>query len=454
MIELFILGFAASIRNIFTKRSISLEGWFLFVFIFSFLISIAYADLPDWFLKLLLFNKGFSRFPFRLYSLVIFSAAFFIAKGLDYFRNAHHRRKKITDWFFASVLFLGILFLSLRIVLHRPVLGGEVFFLFHNIVIFLSLVCFLIAYFKPKYSYLFVFFIIWDLLIVGYVYCDNRFQAYGLAKQDLYKHSFLRVQDQGWISQLPKRRMPYRVLIVSPNTYGEEGEINLETGYFYHKLRHPFGYCGSTSIYRLNKFRDIEDHKHPIFDILGVDFFYVKQRKQELTSDATKLLANQNALPLISTTNKARLFNDNQQMVETLYKGKDEAGSVVYLSNDDLGEDAKLFAEFINNAPQEPLAVNIDSISYNSSEVDFSFVTPSNIIVTLSEPWLPFWKAYIDGRETKYYQAYGIIQAIFLPAGLHRVRFVYTFPMHLIFISIISQMVLIAFSAIYLRKQK
>lgn len=459
-ILLSLVGFIITINNIVSKKSSSFEKWFLVVFIFSFTVSVFYAYFPQWFLKLLLFQKGFSRFPFRLYSLVMFSVAFFVAKGLDYSIAIHIGKSKKARYLFIIVLLVGVLFFLLRIWLHNPVLGGDKFFLFHNAIILLSLICLALIYIRPKYSWFIIFFLICDLSIVAYVYCSNRFQAYGLAKQDLYKHSFLRLQDQKWISQLPKTEIPYRILILGPDVYGEEGEVNRETGYVYNKLRHPFGYCGSTSIYRLNKFRAIDNLNHPIFDLLGVKFFYKKEKGKNLNSDYLKyidmadsqVLVNQNVLPLIFAANKIKVFKDNPQLLEALYKGEDRLKNTVYLSADDLGEETELFSKFSNIISDETPKIRLDSVVYKSNKVEFSILAPSDIILVLSEPWLPFWKASIDGKETKIHQAYGILQAISVPKGSHSVRFNYTFPIYLIFISTISQIVLIFLAVAYAKK--
>jgi uncharacterized membrane protein YfhO len=45
--------------------------------------------------------------------------------------------------------------------------------------------------------------------------------------------------------------------------------------------------------------------------------------------------------------------------------------------------------------------------------------------LVLSEVYYPGWHAQIDGRETALYQTDGALQGIVVPAGTHRVRFVF-----------------------------
>ena len=51
--------------------------------------------------------------------------------------------------------------------------------------------------------------------------------------------------------------------------------------------------------------------------------------------------------------------------------------------------------------------------------------------LVLLESYDPGWRAWVDGRAVPVYPANGLFQAIAVPAGVHRVRWVY-FPSSLI----------------------
>ena len=65
----------------------------------------------------------------------------------------------------------------------------------------------------------------------------------------------------------------------------------------------------------------------------------------------------------------------------------------------------------------------IDRFSLNSVEVDVD--TPDPALLVLAEAWYPGWQAGIDGREARCIPANGWMRSVLVPAGRHRVRFVY-----------------------------
>jgi hypothetical protein len=45
--------------------------------------------------------------------------------------------------------------------------------------------------------------------------------------------------------------------------------------------------------------------------------------------------------------------------------------------------------------------------------------------LVLADPWFPSWQATVDGRPARMYRANGLVRAVPVPAGKHRVRFTY-----------------------------
>ncbi len=45
--------------------------------------------------------------------------------------------------------------------------------------------------------------------------------------------------------------------------------------------------------------------------------------------------------------------------------------------------------------------------------------------LVLSDTYYPGWKAYVDGREERIYQADYFLRAVFLSSGLHKVKFIF-----------------------------
>lgn len=450
---LLLIGLCVSLKKNKTKN-IAAQNWFLFIFISSFLFCLWYAYFPGFILKLFLLEKGLTRYPFRFYYILMFATAFFVARGIDYFLDNNFKKSRFGSLIFWFAVCSGIFLFVLKVSLGRPVFGGRGYFFFSNILALMALILFVIVYLRPRWIWLCAFLLILDLGLVEYVLIDNLDAAYGFksANKNWYKYSFLREQDQYWIKSLPQTDIPYRVYIIP----FEERPITAGTGYIFNKLRHPFGYDGGVGLSRMLYFKDILDATHPIFDILGVRIFYVNEGFYDQMEDKTKprlyLLLNDNSLPLMFFLKQARFFDTDAEVIDSVYKGDSQIREVVYLSRESTGKDVTLFNKFVDLGKDKKLNAQLANITYSSSKVQFLISSPEDIIFVLSEPWLPPWRAWIDGQTTRIYQAYGLIQAILIPAGIHSVRFVYTFPIQLIFISIVGQIGVVIFSIIILRK--
>jgi uncharacterized membrane protein YfhO len=74
--------------------------------------------------------------------------------------------------------------------------------------------------------------------------------------------------------------------------------------------------------------------------------------------------------------------------------------------------------------PGEACSVRV--ISYGSEQIQLQVSSPSNRLLVLSEIFYPAgWKAYLDGQETRIYRADYLLRAVYLPAGDHRISFLF-----------------------------
>lgn len=64
-------------------------------------------------------------------------------------------------------------------------------------------------------------------------------------------------------------------------------------------------------------------------------------------------------------------------------------------------------------------------VSYLPNEVIIKSTSETNQLLFLSDNYYPGWKAFIDGIETKIYRADYTFRAVVVPAGDHKVQFVY-----------------------------
>ncbi|MCX5884757.1 MAG: YfhO family protein [Proteobacteria bacterium] len=83
--------------------------------------------------------------------------------------------------------------------------------------------------------------------------------------------------------------------------------------------------------------------------------------------------------------------------------------------------------EFIRKGtePVPGIKESVKISEYKNDTIEITVSLPTPKILVLSETFYPGWKAYLDGRETKIYQANYAFRAVPLPAGTHRIAMVY-----------------------------
>ena len=64
-------------------------------------------------------------------------------------------------------------------------------------------------------------------------------------------------------------------------------------------------------------------------------------------------------------------------------------------------------------------------VSYRSQRIELDTSGDGAAILVLADTWYPGWRAYVDGRETPVLRANYVTRAVALPAGEHRVEFVF-----------------------------
>jgi hypothetical protein len=82
--------------------------------------------------------------------------------------------------------------------------------------------------------------------------------------------------------------------------------------------------------------------------------------------------------------------------------------------------------EALTLAPaREPLAFppEVELIARKTDEIAAEVTLPAPAWVIFSELWYFPWRAKVDGKPVHLYRAYNVLQAVRVPAGLHRVHF-------------------------------
>lgn len=139
---------------------------------------------------------------------------------------------------------------------------------------------------------------------------------------------------------------------------------------------------------------------------------------EEVARESDRILyRNKSVLPRAFVAQEWEVFPDRQEMLRRLVEENAELRRVVFLEEDP-GISAQTTDESTTSAPVTWLEKGP-----NRYAVRAEAATPS--ILFLSNNYLPYWKAFIDGEPVKLLRADYAFQAVSLPAGSHEVAFEY-----------------------------
>src|SRR3989339_765258 len=137
-------------------------------------------------------------------------------------------------------------------------------------------------------------------------------------------------------------------------------------------------------------------------------------------------------------------------------------------------EKEKMSAKMLEQSfePQKAIMLNesipetLDNVKYDGKEavitkyeenkIDLEVESSGNSMLFISEVYYPEWKAYVDGKETKIYQAFGLFRSIYLPKGKHNVEFRWDAKIFYIgaSVSLFIAFLIIFYGSLLLKKEK
>ena len=79
-------------------------------------------------------------------------------------------------------------------------------------------------------------------------------------------------------------------------------------------------------------------------------------------------------------------------------------------------------------SPQDSGGDEVEILSYEPERVVISANLAEEGYLVLTDAHYPGWRALIDGLETPIYRADILFRAVYLPAGQHKVEFIYDSP--------------------------
>ena len=130
----------------------------------------------------------------------------------------------------------------------------------------------------------------------------------------------------------------------------------------------------------------------------------------------TYIFRNRNVLPRTYMVAKIRPI-----------KNFDEAYQILWDEKDQFNPNQEALVELHGSKlPTELTYGNATIISYRTREVVIKTESTGQSFLILSDTYYPGWKAFIDEQETPIYKTNGIVRGVFVPSGIHLVKFVYS----------------------------
>jgi hypothetical protein len=146
---------------------------------------------------------------------------------------------------------------------------------------------------------------------------------------------------------------------------------------------------------------------HPVLDMLGTACWILRPR-----GDGTRLLTRDAALPRAFVARRAVVLPDAAERLAFLTGPDYKPAETVVLERQ----------------PQTPLQAGPGTASIRSHtdrSYDITVTTESGGYLVLTEAHYPGWRAQLDGEGVDVLRANHFVQAVWVPAGEHRVKFRY-----------------------------
>lgn len=175
------------------------------------------------------------------------------------------------------------------------------------------------------------------------------------------------------------------------------------------------GYLASIT----SNYRDFEAHSDAGLRLLGVEFALRAEpwgAYQELVfegKDGLRLYRRPDSLPRAFTVHDVAGIADRRRTMAELVPREHELGRRAFV----IGEAPRL--------EQCPGADSVRILHYDPSKVVLDAEMACRGMVVLTDTFYPGWKATIDGRPAKIYEAYGLVRGITVDGGRHRVEIEY-----------------------------
>jgi hypothetical protein len=157
-----------------------------------------------------------------------------------------------------------------------------------------------------------------------------------------------------------------------------------------------------------------------LMDLLNVKYVITKRSiehprfERVLETSGGDIYRNKEVMPRAFTVNRIEVIEEDEEILARLGSEEFDPRKVAILRQEPP----------FSLEPGEAGTARV--IDYGSEEIQLEASAPASCLLVLSEIFYPAgWKAYLDGQETKIYRADHLLRAVYLPAGNHRISFLF-----------------------------
>jgi len=141
----------------------------------------------------------------------------------------------------------------------------------------------------------------------------------------------------------------------------------------------------------------------------------------------------QNPMPVSYFVSRAEINEDYNTALERLEMPYADTTAVFF--SEDLTQEQKRLVSGLAGGPGNMVPGRV--VSRSSNTIDVEVDAPSEGILMVNEVWFPGWRVYVDGKSAQLLRANGIVRAVHLEPGRHRVSMKFV-PMYFIVPAVIA----------------
>jgi hypothetical protein len=167
--------------------------------------------------------------------------------------------------------------------------------------------------------------------------------------------------------------------------------------------------------FRSGQLNPAEIPKNNFLKVAGVKYILMPTGQQ---ADPVKIemVENFGALDRAFIVHDYTVIKDDSAAVALLKDSTFDASQRVILEE----EPALVPAPADSTVPSQ-----VESLVYRAQETQIEASLGAPGILVLSDNWVPYWRAEIDGKAAPIHRAYGTFMAVAVPEGRHQVNFIF-----------------------------